>query len=111
MVLSNGINQQTYVKIFSEQNNPHVIMTSHKITNIKCEGNSNESNSVQIPEIILVSSRRLSNPITSLDRPRGFQEDEAPRFQDSQHMKVVRLSALRTGQLYPPQNIPGTHFC
>jgi len=25
-----------------------------------------------------------SNPITSLDRPRGFQEVEAPRFQDNQ---------------------------
>ena len=23
---------------------------------------------------------------------------------------VVRLSALRTGPLYPPENIPGTHF-
>jgi len=30
-----------------------------------------------------------------------FQEVEAPRFQDNRHMKVVRLSALRTGQLYP----------
>jgi len=26
-------------------------------------------------------------------------------------MKVVRLSAVRTGRLYPPGNIPGTHFC
>jgi len=26
-------------------------------------------------------------------------------------MKVVRLLALRTGRLYPPGNIPGTHFC
>jgi hypothetical protein len=26
-------------------------------------------------------------------------------------MKVVRLSAPRTGRLYPPGNIPGTHFC
>jgi hypothetical protein len=26
-------------------------------------------------------------------------------------MKVVRLSALRTGRLYSPRNIPGTHFC
>ena len=26
-------------------------------------------------------------------------------------MKVVRLSALRTGRLYPPGSIPGTHFC
>jgi len=28
-----------------------------------------------------------------------------------QHMKVVRLSAVCTGQLWPPINIPGTHFC
>ena len=27
---------------------------------------------------------------------------EALRFQDNRHMKVVRLSALRTGRLYPP---------
>ena len=25
-------------------------------------------------------------------------------------MKLVRLSALRTGRLYPPGNIPGTYF-
>jgi hypothetical protein len=38
------------------------------------------------------------------------QEVEAPRFQDSRHMKVARLSALRTVRLYPSGNIPGTHF-
>jgi hypothetical protein len=37
-----------------------------------------------------------SNPITGLDRPIEFQAVEAPRFQDNRHMKVVRLSALRT---------------
>jgi len=26
-------------------------------------------------------------------------------------MEVVRLSALSTGRLYPPGNIPGTHYC
>jgi len=52
-----------------------------------------------------------SNPITVLNSSRGFQEVEAPRFQDSRHMKVVRLSALSTGHLHPPGNIPGTHFC
>jgi len=36
---------------------------------------------------------------------------EAPIFQDSRHMKVVRLSALRIGRLYPQGNIPGTHVC
>jgi hypothetical protein len=30
----------------------------------------------------------------------GFQEVEAPRFQDNRQMKVVRLSALRTRRLY-----------
>ena len=38
---------------------------------------------------------------TDLDRPRGFQEDEAPRIQDNRHMKVVRSSALCTCRLYP----------
>ena len=50
-------------------------------------------------------------PVTGLYNPWGFQEVEAPRFYDSRHMKVVRLSALRTGRLYSPENIPGTHFC
>ena len=40
-----------------------------------------------------------------------FQDVEVPRFQENQHIKVVRFSALRTGRLYPPGNIPGTHFC
>jgi len=44
-----------------------------------------------------------SNPITVLGRPWGFQEVEAPRFQDNQHMKVVRLSAVRTSRLYPQE--------
>ena len=47
--------------------------------------------------------KRQRNPITGLDRPRGFQEVEAPSFQDNQHMRVVRLSALRTGRLYPQE--------
>jgi hypothetical protein len=36
-------------------------------------------------------------------RPCGFQDVEAPRYQDNRHMKVVRLSALRTGRLYPQE--------
>jgi hypothetical protein len=31
----------------------------------------------------------------------GFLEVEAPEYLDNRHMKVVRLSALRTGRLYP----------
>ena len=44
-----------------------------------------------------------SNPCTALDRPRWFQQVEAPRFQNIQRMKVVRLSALHTGRPYPQE--------
>ena len=52
---------------------------------------------------IINSEKKQSNPITGLDRPRGFQEAEAPRFQDNWHMKVVRLLVLCTGHLYPQE--------
>jgi hypothetical protein len=58
-----------------------------------------------------VNGKGKAIPITGLDRHTGFQEVEAPRFQDNRHIKVVRLSALPTGRLYSPGNIPGTHFC
>jgi len=43
------------------------------------------------------------HPIIGLDGPWGFQEVEVPRFHNNLHMKVVRLSALRTGCLYPQE--------
>jgi len=45
----------------------------------------------------------ISNPITGLDRPRWLREVETSRFQDNRHMKVVSLSDLRTGRLYPQE--------
>jgi hypothetical protein len=41
-----------------------------------------------------------SLPLQAWRGPWGFQEVEAPEFLDNRHMKVVRLSALRTGRLY-----------
>jgi hypothetical protein len=41
--------------------------------------------------------------LQALDRPLGFQEVEAPEFLDNRHRKVVRLSAIRTGRLYPQE--------
>jgi hypothetical protein len=34
---------------------------------------------------------------------RGFQVVETPRFQENQDMKLVRLSTLRTGLVYPKE--------
>ena len=50
-------------------------------------------------------SESKSKPVTGLDRPWGFQVVEAPIFRDNQQMKLVELSALRTGCLYNPQKI------
>jgi hypothetical protein len=52
----------------------------------------------------LISANK-SNPTTGLDRPLGFQEVEATKFLGSQHMKMVRLSALCTSHLCPPKEI------
>jgi hypothetical protein len=41
--------------------------------------------------------------------PCEVRQVKAPGFLDNRHIKVVRLSALRTGRLYP-QEYPGTHF-
>ena len=53
---------------------------------------------------------KQSNPITGLDRPRGFQGVKVPRFvttaQDGG--KVVSLTHRPP---LPPANTPGTHFC
>ena len=40
-----------------------------------------------------------------------FQEVVASKFLDYRHVKVVKLSALRTDRLYSSGSIPGTHFC
>jgi hypothetical protein len=50
-------------------------------------------------EVPLEQSKAI--PLQACYRPTGFQEDEAPRLLDSQHINVVSLSALWTGHLYP----------
>ena len=44
--------------------------------------------------------KRYSNSITGLDRPWGFQEFEAPRFQGNHNMNVVKVLVSLTGRLY-----------
>ena len=41
----------------------------------------------------------------------ALQEFESSKFQYSRYMKVVRLSALNTGRLYPQKYNSGSHFC
>jgi hypothetical protein len=50
-----------------------------------------------------VGANVKSFPATGLDRPLEFQKFEATEFLDNRHLKVVRLSALSTGRLYPQE--------
>jgi len=50
-------------------------------------------------------------PIQAWTGPYGSRSLTLAEVLDSRHMKVVRLSALRTGRINPPGDIPGTHFC
>ena len=41
----------------------------------------------------------------------GNERSRRSRLPDFKTIGTLRLLALRSGRLYPPGNIPGTHFC
>ena len=45
-------------------------------------------------------------PLQAWTGPEGSGRLRLPRFQDNRHMKVARLSALRTGRFYPQETFP-----
>jgi hypothetical protein len=58
-----------------------------------------------------LSQKRKAIPLQAWTGPEGSSRLKLPDLQGYRHMKVVRLSALRTGRLYTAGNISGTHFC
>jgi hypothetical protein len=51
--------------------------------------------------IVANSGLKKTIPVQAWTGPLGFRRLRSPEFLDSQHMKMVRLSVLCTGCLYP----------
>ena len=58
----------------------------------------------------MTNSKGKTFPLQAWTGPEGSRRLKLPNFK-TWHMKVVRLSALRTSRLYPPGNTPGSRFC
>jgi hypothetical protein len=52
---------------------------------------------------VAVGGNGKAIPLPAWAGPEASQEVETPRFQNIRHMKVVSLSALRTGRFYSQQ--------
>jgi hypothetical protein len=64
---------------------------------------STEMESTWIEAVVAKLEILGSFPYTGLGRPLRLQMVEVPRVSiDNRHAKVAKLSALRTGRLYPP---------
>jgi hypothetical protein len=83
----------------------------YQLTNYSKIGNNYSKLSLHILGGSSIVLSFLSYSIADLDRPLELLEIETSRILDDLHMKVVSLSALDTGRLYLPGDIPGTHFC
>ena len=60
-------------------------------------------------KILSVKSKAIS--LQAYYMPISSHEVETSRCLDCRQRKVIRLSSLCNGCHYPPENIPGTHFC
>jgi hypothetical protein len=58
--------------------------------------------------VIVIDSNVKAIPLKAWTDLGGSRRLRLPYFKKT---KVVKLSALLTGHLYLPENIPGTHFC
>ena len=74
--------------------------TEHKLRSNSSIKNGRNTYSITLCRCVSAISKRQSNPTTGLTGLEGSRNLRLPDFK-SRHMKVVRLSALRTGRFTP----------
>ena len=98
------------------------LQKSYRLWNVEKSGtvgqttNDNPRRSLQIRKVkntqcmSYVKGKGKAVTLQAWTGPQGSRKLMFPDFVTTPK-DVGRLSALRTGRLYPPGNIPGTHFC
>jgi len=77
-----------------------VLEAIHQKNNVAGHIGTKSTQILAYADDLAVMSKKVKQ---SIYRPGQALRVEAPRFQESRHIKVVRLSALRTGRLNPQE--------
>ena len=73
--------------------------TRQQESHVSVDREARKSTVIQLYKVKVRVKRSLYTP----GRPRVFQEFEALWFEDNRHIKVARISALRTSYFYPQE--------
>ena len=76
-----------------------------------CPSNETQTHNQHSTMFGLNMAKNKAIPLQACIGPYSSRRLRFPTFLDNRHMKVVRLSALLTGRLYPQEDISVTHLC
>jgi hypothetical protein len=76
---------------------------------LTCLGRHTEGVGIAPPPVTTRKGKGV--PVRAQVGPEGNRRFRIPGLSENRHMKVARLSVLSNGRLYPPEKVPGTHFC
>ena len=102
----------TVVRIYVHSDQIFIVSRREDAQWLLCTFNGNHTTKQQWTQVAFaLRALGISVPLQTSTGPKLSRRLRLPRFPDNRNMKVAILSVLRTGRLYPPWNIPGTHFC
>jgi len=84
------------------------VVTLTVLRRMKCNVDKSSVGVISTVKVKVNVKQSLDRPGQTLRTPGGWGSQN---FYTISHMKLERLSAFRTGRLYPPEHIPDTHFC
>ena len=94
----------------SKQNSTYIPTVLHNLSTKKPKATENFLAALKLL-LRYNNIKSKANPKQSQIGTNVSKRMRLPEISDSRHINVIRLSALSSGRLYPPQKIPGNHIC